>query len=375
MAIKHEAFLDLEAALEKRLLRSWDRYWLEKSRDIGFAVDDGEFTKAHGLVDELTLEPLLVRAQTYLDTITKASVLLGASRIRALNKTEMYKNPPKALMDQSKRQFNEILGVNGTAALRHIAHLYLDRYESEGRVEIEKARQLKKPAKGLRASTGRAARNLVSIATSAHVSRMSTAGALYEAASVGIQYYRISEVLDDRTCPVCERMHNQRFPVEVGLSQATNILSLTDPAALRQAAPWPSQSKASVRSLSRMTTAGLAEAGLAIPPYHARCRGIVVADGGVEVVDLGAGFAAGVAAGSALNISPENAGNQLFGDRSDLEIEADELFEEGQLASALYSPPTALTQGSLLLLGAAAGAATEEKVNGLPDPYEPNPLP
>lgn len=119
--------------------------------------------------------------------------------------------------------------------------------------------------------------DFMSLAASLMVSRLSSFGFLAQAQYQGITQYRISAVLDEHTCPVCEELDGQVFDVSAGVALASSLMDAEDADSLKSIAPWPSQSKSSVATLQDSDSADLVDAGLALPPYHPNCRCITVA--------------------------------------------------------------------------------------------------
>lgn len=95
----------------------------------------------------------------------------------------------------------------------------------------------------------------------------------------GVERYRITAVLDNRTSEICEFMNGKEFTVSQGLSQMERMID-TDPEGLKEAAPWipVSQAKKMAGKGSLEKQSGrLADGGQALPPYHGRCRTLVEA--------------------------------------------------------------------------------------------------
>ena len=88
-------------------------------------------------------------------------------------------------------------------------------------------------------------------------------------------FYRVSEQLDIRTCPVCREMHGKVFSVPTANSKLERWLSVSDPNELKTIATWPNQSEAGVQALRQMNTGDLQGAGWDTPPYHPFCRGLL----------------------------------------------------------------------------------------------------
>lgn len=122
---------------------------------------------------------------------------------------------------------------------------------------------------------------LIDINANLTTSRLISLGFLSEAVSKNITTYQVNEVLDDRTCPICQMMHGKTFTVMTEYSKIVTALSTTDPTELKNIAPWPSQKKTNVALLASKSNEDLQAQGLGSPPYHPLCRGYLVTVGTV----------------------------------------------------------------------------------------------
>jgi hypothetical protein len=119
-------------------------------------------------------------------------------------------------------------------------------------------------------------------------SRLVSLGFLSEAQKAGHSQYQVDEVLDDRTCPVCEYMNGKTFDVDAQFSRVVQQLSTSDPQDLKDLAPWPGQGEDDLQELYAQSAEELQAAGLGGPPYHPGCRGMLSLVGEVEeTVPLG----------------------------------------------------------------------------------------
>lgn len=87
----------------------------------------------------------------------------------------------------------------------------------------------------------------------------------------GIVKYEIRAVMDDRTSEVCQQMNGQIFEVASGAAFRDTILSLSNPADIKDVAPWRTGDE-----ISGLSGAALPP-GMELPPYHWRCRTVTVA--------------------------------------------------------------------------------------------------
>ncbi|HEY0818097.1 MAG TPA: hypothetical protein VGD46_04910, partial [Rhizobacter sp.] len=147
--VKNEAFIDLEAGLLNQLHPVWERYWMDRSRAIGQAADEARWGDAHALVEAVDLRQVIGKRDRLLDTLGMASLLLGASRLGRIDRTSVYKDPPKDMLAAASEQTRVLVGDNATTALRHELHLHLDKREyaqssgnSATEADVFKAQQL-----------------------------------------------------------------------------------------------------------------------------------------------------------------------------------------------------------------------------------------
>ena len=261
--VEHTAFLDLERAITKRLSQQFTRRWVKLYAKIKDAIDAGNYFRAHELIDTLDLP--MARNRVYLWTMGTMSLLLGQSRLKKPGPL-----PPTPILESATRQLVTMLERNALEALRSYGHR---------QIALLGAGQLAKRedrSQALRVKLNTQGRAYFALAASLYVSRLSSYGFLQEAEQRGVEFYEFTAVLDERLCPVCQVMDGKVFPVNSGFAHAEHVLSLTDPDALKQAAPFWSQHPDKVRELLRYSIEDLIEAGMALPPLHPLCRCVVV---------------------------------------------------------------------------------------------------
>lgn len=94
---------------------------------------------------------------------------------------------------------------------------------------------------------------------------------------IGVTHYVIVNPGDEKTCPICGHMNGKVFEVKQGIAQMSKELSAKTPSALKSAHPWPSVGSLKALSPSagkatKTDSKALAGGGLALPPYHFKCR-------------------------------------------------------------------------------------------------------
>jgi hypothetical protein len=102
-------------------------------------------------------------------------------------------------------------------------------------------------------------------------SRLISLGFLSQASDEGSTTYEVSEILDDKTCDVCQYMDGMQFDVAEQSGRLMQTLGTSDPDELASMAPWPD-----LEDLAGMTPDELQAAGYGSPPYHPNCRGMLV---------------------------------------------------------------------------------------------------
>ena len=106
-------------------------------------------------------------------------------------------------------------------------------------------------------------------------------GALTSLSAAQFQRYRIEAVMDERTSERCRVMHGRSFQVAAGVSHMNATIGAEDPEELKSVAGWKTAEEirqAAGDGDARSQERGLLAAGLALPPYHASCRTIVIPD-------------------------------------------------------------------------------------------------
>lgn len=314
MTVEHEAFIDIEQALHRKVDRLWQKQWAELKRKIHIAANAGAWESAFRLCDEIDFEPIVAKSRRLARTMAEASLFLGASRIDEPEKASFYGKPDEDLLDRAVEQWAIVLTRNAQEALRIQAKNLLAELELEHQ---QNKMMIKKSDLG---KVGKAGTQFSQATASLMISRMSTMGFMLEGMSRGIQTYRVNEVMDAATCPVCATMHNQHFPVQDGWNSISSQMMGADPESIKATNPFPSQSKANVARISQMGQGQLVSAGMNLPPYHPNCRGIVTLE---QKNRVGTGSVLGLAAGERMidsgDLTPDQLASRMFGEFDDLD--------------------------------------------------------
>ncbi len=323
MTVENEAFIDLETALHVRFNSLWLAMWNDIRNELFTLANKGDWVTARKIANNIDMKPLVDDLRPLAATFSEAALFLGASRIVNPSDTSFLGKPDDLIINNGVEQWAIILERNATLALQTQATNVLSQLEQKFAEDAAKRIVKADPDLG---AVGKAGTQFSRATASLMISRMSTAGFMLEATARGVKQYRVNEVMDAATCPICATMHNKTFPVSDGMALSTTIMNTTDPESLKSIAPFPSQSKANIKAVKGMNNSQLIGAGMNLPPYHPYCRGIVTLEVKNRGADLAAGFvASSIAPGRALSVSadltPDQLAARMFGDFEALDAE------------------------------------------------------
>jgi hypothetical protein len=316
MTIEHEAFIDLEQTLHRKVDRLWQKQWTTLQKKINTAANAGDWEQAYRLCDEIDFTEIVMKTRRLARTLAEAALFLGASRIVEPEAADFYGQVDQNLVERATDQWQIVLTRNAQESLRIQAKNYLSAIEAD-----YQEKQLQRIVKSELGKVGAAGKQFSQATAALMISRMSTMGFMLQAMASGVQTYRVNEVMDSRTCPICATMHNKHFPVSDGWGSISSQMMAADPESIRAMNPFPSQSKANVKRVSSMGEGQLIAAGMNLPPYHPNCRGIVTLEQknrGAAALPLG-GLAAGQRMLQTEQMSPDQLAARMFGEFDDLD--------------------------------------------------------
>lgn len=310
-----ESFLTLEDTLKTRLINKWEKIVSPLVKRMRLQIMEGQVGGASDQIEELNLKRIVAGEQRFIEFHSIGSYLYGASNFTGdVATTEAIRQGSKPeiigpAVDTFKAMIEDIdqtLRVQAAETIQRadaIVRAWKDERQKRPVTKVALA-ELPQPfdikdfeeyfgpeiivaeitltemreflevfmQKRISATGG----SVITAAASTHTSRLSSYGFLIEAQLFGVTKYKVSEQLDGRTCPVCRRMHGKVFDVDDAFGRLDGILRIDDPRALKQAAPWPSQSKAGLAELDGLSLGGLQSRGFGFPPYHPNCRGVLL---------------------------------------------------------------------------------------------------
>ena len=108
------------------------------------------------------------------------------------------------------------------------------------------------------------------VVSSSALVRARSFGSIAGMEEAGITEYEILAMGDERTCEICEGMNGKIFSVSETRKVIDKVLDIEDPEKFKEAMPWQ------VRMPVEMSNYSLEKSGMSLPPFHGRCRCIVV---------------------------------------------------------------------------------------------------
>lgn len=288
-----KTFLSIEQGLSERLTATWDREFSKLQREVDVAVGDQDFPAATEAVENFSTERVFSANEKVIQFSSRAAYLFGASmvsgkpkNVRASykrNVTEEDIDPTLVMQNQIDRMWSDILKPD---ILVWIQTLSEEAQEEETSDLVRVVKQVFKAERAVRPFTSFAATGTgyLQLVSQLHTSRLSGWGFVAEAEVRKITTYRVDEQLDNRICPICRQTHGKTFKVADAKVLLEKVVHTSDPDALRQLQPWPSQSAENVAFVREADEQELVNRGWHIPPYHPWCRGLLRKVEDVDVI-------------------------------------------------------------------------------------------
>lgn len=287
MAVALEAFIALEESLALRLSSTADILYADTYKAIEQALDQQDWDQATALVQTLDMAPVFEVNEPYIQYLSQVAILFGASRVSRNPKTTVvglgFEKDTVALVVQSFKQ-QITLGAGDYLKDSALQLIALTRNPPEKKPRTPDSAYLGTVLKAAKAPAvvpfasfmDKQGKSFFNMASSLHTSRLSAFGFTAEANFLGITEYQINEQLDGRTCPVCAVMHGKTFQVKDARNLLDTVIRTQDPQELKNLQPWPSQSATGIALLKTLSQDDLVAAGWHVPPFHPRCRGLLV---------------------------------------------------------------------------------------------------
>lgn len=272
--MKPEAYLNIAVSLEKKLVASWNQKISGTIKKLNKAIEAKDESKVSLLIESIDISKALEGNRRYLKFKSNLALRFGVSRINSLESSEFVKNGSndnKAVKDTIKQL---------EAVLKAQNQKIKDLVSKKALIDLafQKRFILKKEVISTYAATKKLSNvggNALALSTSLHTSRLAQYGFCVEAMLTGTKTYIINEILDPRTCKVCEWTNEQVYKVETLVSRLEKVIRTDDPDVLKGLAPWPKQTKEGLAQLKKMTPEQIVHSGFDAPPYHPLCRGFI----------------------------------------------------------------------------------------------------
>lgn len=293
MAVKIEAYIDLEKSLQALFDPRWAKIQKRVVKQIAAAIEEHDLQKVTQIVDTINTSLLYAGQTRKIENLLKTGLVFGGSLINgntvglevvsnkdALAMVPIATNQLKIQLDQAmitvRKRFLQ-LAVKLDERLTYEENFDAEadlKKTADGGVAVQKINRINLP-QALNRGAGNIGGAMTGVASSLQMSRMSNYGFLAEADSRGVTTYTVNEQLDSRICPVCRRMHGKTFSVKSAFAKLDTQIRITDPSDLKLLAPFPKQSKAGLAELDSLSSEQLRARGFDTPPYHPHCRGLL----------------------------------------------------------------------------------------------------
>jgi len=116
------------------------------------------------------------------------------------------------------------------------------------------------------------------ILSSAVIQRSRMIGVVRSFIIAKVKTYRYVAMLDERTCPICSRMHNRVFEVRHAKRIVESTLNAQEPDDVKKAWAWLSATEQNIEWIETSTEEELGLRDFCLPPLHGRCRCTVVVE-------------------------------------------------------------------------------------------------
>ena len=262
-----ETWLSIEASYSALLARRV-RASIDSVRDeLTEAIDSGEAARAVRIVESLQMPDVSEVDRKTARLIGLTALQFGTSTIRK---------------SQTKRWLK-------TDADLHMLDAGTDQLFVTERVSIPRmlaetlAKGIDTPAQKADVPAWAAGLDEAVEDTSALISNLTTSrlvnyGALVQIRADRVTEYGLKVTLDGKTSKVCRELNRRkpRFKVHDGIDTLERALLAQDPSSLRSIQPWIPNTAAVLEELRHLPAHNLRARGWHVPPFHPKCRTIVI---------------------------------------------------------------------------------------------------
>jgi hypothetical protein len=266
-------FLELEAQLLRRLRKTWRPLAASLQAKVVEAINAGDFASAYGLAREVDLSDVGEKNRQYIKYMMLANANFGARLVSDTKSTFVSSGTFDAMLDKVTDNFCKSLEHNATIQ----TYKSIVQSIAEAEKKLEEVKKAAKP-RYVREFVDftEAGDEMLQLISGLHSSRLSVWGFAAEAEVLGLTQYKLSAVLDGRTSDFCRMINGKTFEVADARKSINEILSVENPDDVKVLQPWPKQDKASMEEFASMSAQELTARGLHIPPFHPKCRTMLV---------------------------------------------------------------------------------------------------
>lgn len=266
-------FLELEAQMMRRLRKTWKPMAAKLQAQVVDAINAGDFASAYDLAREVDLTDVGEKNRQYIKYMLLANANFGARLVSDTKTTFVSTGTFDTMLDKVTDNFCRSLEHNATVQ----TYKAIVQSIAEAEKALDSVQKAAKPryVKEFVDFTEEGD-DMLQLISSLHSSRLAVWGFAAEAEVLGLTQYKLSAVLDGRTSDFCRMINGKTFEVEDARKSINEILSVENPDDVKVLQPWPKQDKASMEELSGLTAQELTARGLHIPPFHPKCRTMLV---------------------------------------------------------------------------------------------------
>lgn len=257
-------------------------------RSLEKHVRNGDPLKAYQTIQSADLPPVTGRQRLQFNMLARTMVRLGANTVHARQAARWLRPsaPQTRLLTAAIEQHLELERIYllpvvaetlRNAVSAEIEALTVQKAEDLIPEDFGYQPVLEAPAWKRTLAAGKGAVNPATLfAANLTTSRLVNYGALDAMRAEKVVEYRLKAKLDRKTSDICRNLNGKKFRVEEGLNMLERALMVRDPNELRHLHPWIPGTKAALEVLRRGEVAELRAKGWMVPPFHPRCRTVVV---------------------------------------------------------------------------------------------------
>jgi hypothetical protein len=285
---KIETFITLEEVMASAYKGAWDKKASKIVAQVTALAENGEIAAAYDAVKSISADDIAEGQRRRAEELGVSCTLFGASRVVPLKDAATAKGEPSEHVALAIDQMSDMTTDAVMAQVRRSAEQVLGRWEHAKNQEGQVQKADLDLADMLNAAVLGTGRGMFDLTANLTTSRLVSFGFLAEAIQQGVTRYQLEATLDQRTSQTCRRLHRKTFDVQQAYGVIDKALRVSDPDELAAAHPWLRGDKQTLHDLEHLSEdALLAKYGVLVPPFHPRCRTILVKVGEASMISPG----------------------------------------------------------------------------------------